>query len=247
MINIKTLVYFDLEATGLKSSGRPRISEIAFVAVNFEDIGELHLQIQNQIRNKNNQDYLFQIESLLPRVLNKLTLCVYPMATIMPEVTDITGLDNYNLTSQTRFDANTGDLLKTFLARLPNPVCLVAHNGNAYDFPLLKAEMKKASIHLGSEIVCADSYIGMKALFQNSIELIETVDTDNKRRQPPQSFSLENVHKHLLGCKPSRSHGAEADCLALLRTTAALGKEWLNWVENNSKLFSEYKAMWVWE
>ena len=57
MINIKTLVYFDLEATGLKSSGRPRISEIAFVAVNFEDIGELHLQIQNQIRNKNNQDY----------------------------------------------------------------------------------------------------------------------------------------------------------------------------------------------
>ena len=48
------------------------------------------------------------------------------MATIMPEVTDITGLDNYNLTSQTRFDAKTGDLLKTFLARLPNPVCLVA-------------------------------------------------------------------------------------------------------------------------
>ena len=79
------------------------------------------------------------------------------MATIMPEVTDITGLDNYNLTSQTRFDANTGDLLNTFLARLVNPVCLVAHNGNAYDFPLLKAEMKKASIHLGSEILCADS------------------------------------------------------------------------------------------
>jgi len=107
MINIKTLVYFDVEATGLKSSGRPRISEIAFVAVNFEDIVELHLKIQNQIRNKNTQDYLFHIESLLPRVLNKLTLCVYPMATIMQEVTDITGLDNYNLTSQTRFDANT--------------------------------------------------------------------------------------------------------------------------------------------
>ena len=33
MAEIKTLVYFDLEATGLKSSGRPRISELSFVAI----------------------------------------------------------------------------------------------------------------------------------------------------------------------------------------------------------------------
>ena len=38
MINVKTLVYFDLEATGLKSAGILRISEIAFVVVNFEDM-----------------------------------------------------------------------------------------------------------------------------------------------------------------------------------------------------------------
>ena len=243
MINIKTLVYFDIEATGLKSAGRPRISEIAFVAINFEDVEELHMKIQKQLRNKNNQDYLFQIECLLPRVLNKLTLCVYPMATIMPEVTDITGLDNYNLTDQHWFDANTGALLNIFLARLPSPVCLVAHNGNAYDFPLLKAEMEKASIHLGSEILCADSYIGMKAIIQNSNKLIESVD----KQRHPVTFSLVNLHKHLLSCKPSSSHGAEADCLALLRTTAALGKDWLNWVENNCKFFSECKKMWGWE
>ena len=36
------------------------------------------------------------IDSLLPRVMNKLTVCVYPMSVIRPEVTDITGLDNYN-------------------------------------------------------------------------------------------------------------------------------------------------------
>ena len=54
LINIKTLVYFNLEATGLKSAGSTRISEIAFVAVNFE---ELHMKIQNQLKNKNNQDY----------------------------------------------------------------------------------------------------------------------------------------------------------------------------------------------
>ena len=92
MTAIKTFVYFDLEATGLKSSGRPRISEISFVAVNSEHVEELNLKIQNHLRKRNNQDYVFQLESLLPRVLNKITLCVYPMATIMPEVSDITAL-----------------------------------------------------------------------------------------------------------------------------------------------------------
>ena len=33
-MNIQTIVYLDLESTGLKESGRPRISEISFIAVN---------------------------------------------------------------------------------------------------------------------------------------------------------------------------------------------------------------------
>ena len=49
MINIKTLVYFDLEATGLKSAGRPRVTEFAFVAVNFEDVEELHIKIHTKL------------------------------------------------------------------------------------------------------------------------------------------------------------------------------------------------------
>ena len=244
MAKIKTLVYFDLEATGLKSSGRPRISEISFVAVSSENVEELNCDIQNNFRNKFNQDYVLQLESLLPRVLNKLTLCVYPMATIMPEVSDITGLDNYNLTDQTRFDENTGYLLKNFLDRLPTPVCLVAHNGNIYDFPLLKAEMEKVCIQLSSGIFCVDSYIGMKAIFKNRNELTQV---DQSKKSIPQSYSLINLHKHLLSCKPTRSHGAEADCLALLRTTAVLGNEWLEWVKMNCKLFSDCKKMWGWE
>ena len=46
MSSIKTIVYFDLEATGLKSSGRPRITEISFVAVNSENLEELNLKIK---------------------------------------------------------------------------------------------------------------------------------------------------------------------------------------------------------
>ena len=81
MSEIKTVVYFDIEATGLKNSGRPRITEVSFVAVNTKDVLERRIEVG----------------SILPRIVNKLTLCVYPMAIIRPEVSEITGLDNYNL------------------------------------------------------------------------------------------------------------------------------------------------------
>ena len=38
MPEIKTYVYFDLEATGLKNSGKPRITELSLVAVNQQDV-----------------------------------------------------------------------------------------------------------------------------------------------------------------------------------------------------------------
>jgi hypothetical protein len=51
-----------------------------------------------------------------------------------------------------------------FLSRLPPPVCFIAHNGNLYDYPLLRAELEKAGSTLGSEILCVDSYVGIKEI-----------------------------------------------------------------------------------
>ena len=60
----------------------------------------------------------------------------------------------------------------------------------------------------------------------------------------PTSFSLINLHRHLLGCSPEQSHGAEADCLSLMRTTAALGYRWTDWVKENSQKFETCTEMW---
>jgi uncharacterized protein YprB with RNaseH-like and TPR domain len=49
MTDIGTLVYFDIEATGLKSSGRPRISEISFVALDTQEFFHLN---QKLLENK---------------------------------------------------------------------------------------------------------------------------------------------------------------------------------------------------
>ena len=154
MEDIRTFVYFDLEATGLKSSGRPRVCEISLIAVDSSDILDLHKSLLNSVRT--NEDTSIQVETFYPRIVNKLTLCVYPMATIVPLVSSMADLDNYNLTGQSKFDRKIGNLLNIFLSCVPSPVCLVAHNGSQYDFPLLKAEMEKAGTKIGSEILCVD-------------------------------------------------------------------------------------------
>ena len=63
MSELKTLVYFDIEATGLKRSGRPRICEMSFVALDIQDILQLGLRL--------NEDRKLCEESSLPRILNK--------------------------------------------------------------------------------------------------------------------------------------------------------------------------------
>ena len=240
MSKIKTLVYCDLEATGLKNCGRPRITELSLVAVNTESILDLNTMLISHLQKKR-----IKVESLFPRVMNKLTVCVYPMATIRPEVSVITGLDNYNLSGQATFDTKTGELLNSFLARLPAPLCLVAHNGDLYDFPLLKAELDKAGITLPPDTLCADSYIGIKEIFKNRDEF-QYFKTNMDFIHPgrPTSYSLINLHKQLLGCYPTQSHGAEADCLTLIRITAALGNTWVKWVQENCYQFSRCAKMW---
>ena len=328
MTEVKTLVYFDVEATGLKSAGRPRISELSLIAVNIQDVLKMSEAIKDNIQNRTIESRLLQLRKLSPRIVNKLTLCIYPMATIVPLVSDITGLDNYNLTGQSKFSKSTGDLINSFLSLLPAPVCLVAHNGNDYDFPLFKAEMDKTGTQLNSDILCIDSYVGIREIFrkeknivraenetvtevelteENEIvqmeidavsdliitgvfetEMAEGTSTEvnlskaeneetpksaryksniclppKKRKQyfsseiaksrkvlkfenpgEPTSFSLVNLHRHLLGCPPEQSHGAEADCLSLMRTTAAIGDKWIDWVKENCSKFEACKKMW---
>ena len=61
--------------------------EISLIAVDTSDILELHESLLNSISGRTNEDTIIQVETCSPRIVNKLTLCVYPMATIVPFVT----------------------------------------------------------------------------------------------------------------------------------------------------------------
>uniref|UniRef100_T1GPN5 Exonuclease domain-containing protein n=1 Tax=Megaselia scalaris TaxID=36166 RepID=T1GPN5_MEGSC len=62
------------------------------------------------------------LDKKIPRIVHKLNLVVRPLGPIDPTAEKITGLKMTTL----------------FLRRLQQPVCLIAHNGDNFDFKILK-------------------------------------------------------------------------------------------------------------
>lgn len=121
----RTLVFFDLESTGLPSKTIPvKITELCFWAVERS-----HFQASKPKE--------------IPRVTNRLNLCVNPAITIDPKASEITGLNNGDLEHQSPFNKETVNVILNFLQRLQKPVCLIAHNGDKFDFPLIKSEIAR--------------------------------------------------------------------------------------------------------
>lgn len=149
MESFKSIVVMDLESSGLPSSvGKTKITELSFVGVLVQHIMSCH-----------------KTRAKVPRVLQKLNLCFYPHKRIDFEATEITGLDNFMLEDIPVFNEDACALLIGFLERMPSPVCLVAHNGFKFDFPLLKAELSAKSQTFPDSIICADSLMAFRILY----------------------------------------------------------------------------------
>ena len=65
-------------------------------------------------------------------------------------------------------------ILQNFLLHLPKPICLVAHAGLSFDFPLLRSELEKvgflvqpkpAKMGLGEDLVVVDSLEAFRHIF----------------------------------------------------------------------------------
>lgn len=146
---MKSYVIFDLETTTLPCYGKSKITEISVIAVVRDHI----------IHHKD--------EAYLPRVLNKLTLCLYPQRIISLDAEKLTGLSNCLLEDQTPFNDNTFNILNDFIVRMPKPVCLIAHNGICFDFPILQAEVQSLGKKFPDDLWCADSLPAFRFLYSD--------------------------------------------------------------------------------
>lgn len=155
MPKFATFVFFDIETTGLpyEEYNQTKVTEFAFMACS-----------RNDVMN----------HTTVPRVIHKLTKCVHPGKSIDPvaskisgkhnvwkpyEVTkliwvncvSIAGLNEGNLQNECIFSKKTAGLIKLFLEELQAPICLVAHNGNRFDYPIFRKELDAVVIfHLNS-------------------------------------------------------------------------------------------------
>jgi DNA polymerase III alpha subunit (gram-positive type) len=202
---IKTFAFLDLETTGLpaQESNLTRITELCIVVCSVA-----HLKNQPQ-----------------PRVLHKLSMCFNPNRNISKKSVDITGLTNELLKDESQFDENAADLLVRFLSQLQQPVCLVAHNGNTFDYPILKAHLDSVGKSLPDTIVCCDS---LKIFRQ----------TNNKWKK----FSLALIYKRLFGVDPPNAHNAEADVISLMNCVL-VDPKFIDVAQRDSNCFSSIVAL----
>ncbi|XP_067140940.1 uncharacterized protein [Centruroides vittatus] len=141
---VQTLLFCDMESTGLPFDvglKNVRITELSLLAVD-------RVEFENSHGNM--------------RVINKLTLCFKPANRISSAAIHMTGLCNTSLQYQETFNQNTVKLIELFIERLNKPVCLLAHNGQGFDFPLLKAEFENTSATFSEPLLCADTLQAFK-------------------------------------------------------------------------------------
>uniref|UniRef100_A0A8D2D272 exodeoxyribonuclease III n=1 Tax=Sciurus vulgaris TaxID=55149 RepID=A0A8D2D272_SCIVU len=222
---MKTLIFLDLEATGLPFS-QPKVTELCLLAVH-------RCALESTLTSQGPSPTV----PLPPRVADKLSLCVAPGKACSPAASEITGLSTAVLAAHERqcFDNNLANLLLAFLQRQPQPWCLVAHNGDRYDFPLLQAELAMLGLaYIMDGAFCVDSIAALKALERAS---------GPSEHGPRKSYSLGSIYARLYGQAPVDSHTAEGDVLALLSICQWRPKALLQWVDTHARPFSTIRPM----
>lgn len=172
----QTFVFLDMESTGFE---KPKITEICLTAVHREEL----LNVSKNSAGSVGSTMEAKRETSLPRVADSITLCFNPGKPVEPYAYETSGLDNINLfgSRKRRFGDMEATLLILFLNRQDAPICMVAHNGKKFDFPLLKAELQRINLNFPCcEIRCGDTLQAFKDLDQIAV-------TGNGRLTNPRS------------------------------------------------------------
>ncbi|KAJ7317446.1 hypothetical protein JRQ81_003608 [Phrynocephalus forsythii] len=214
--DFQTFVFLDIETTGLPKD-RPRMAELCLFAVHRRS---LQRSLLRGAVTPSDQ---------LPRVIDKLTLCIDPQKPFTPTAEEITGLSNQNLEENCKPDLNGAavEAVQGFLGRQTGPICLVAHNGLGYDFPLLCAEFQRVGASLPPDTGCLDTLPALRELVKGAIG----------------NYQLGRLYLYFYGQEPLRAHSAEGDVITLLLVFLAKATELMEWASLNARSWGEIQPM----
>ena len=186
----ETMVFFDLETTGFRKDNR-FITEICMIATTQDNL--LSCQMDELLQNS-----------------DKIVLVVDPLSTIDSKAQSITQLTNHNIkrSEKLAFKQEAIRAISSFLSRQSQQICLLAHNGSTFDFPILRSHTKEnLSVTSPSlTFTCADTLQAFRQL--------------SKKNGKKESNGLEQLYKR---CFPNRTrknaHHAESDVIAMMEVT----------------------------
>nr|XP_054769539.1 three prime repair exonuclease 2-like [Lytechinus pictus] len=167
-LTIKSFVFLDFETSHLYPKDRPKIIELSLIAINRAGLLDPNVHTSLYLA-KNNENSTFDLSKVsLPRIVDKLTLCLDPGKYTSPHSARLTKMDKRKLDINKKlpFDEGVVTMLNIFLSRQDAPVCLVAHNGMRFDFPILRSEL--SGLTTGdppAELYCLDTLKGFRAGF----------------------------------------------------------------------------------
>lgn len=183
----ETFLFIDFETTDLND---PEVTEFCALAV-----------------NKNFPD----------RIREKLVMCCSTQKEISQEVSHLTGITNEMVSGRCRFSEDGVCILLSFMKMLPGPICLVAHNGDRFDFKILQTAVEK-------------KYGPQNVFSIDTLPLFKEIDGGKHK-----SYKLSCVRKRLFGDDATVvEHGAEADCEILSKCFFKLGC--VEFIESNYRL-----------
>ncbi|XP_043916401.1 three prime repair exonuclease 2 [Protopterus annectens] len=219
-LQFQTFVFIDTEATGT-GEDRPKIMEICLIAVHRYSVVNTLLDHRRLPQ--------------MPRIVDKLCLCMNPKKLVSQRAVELTGLSNENMTENQKqgFDDTTVTLLNAFLKKQTPPICLVAHFGLKYDFPLLKTELLRLNADLAGTIYCLDTYQALK-------EIYEKCGPKPKRKG---QYKLSELYRHYFKEYPAVTHGAEADVVTLACVFLCCSQQLLEWASLNSRSWEDIRPM----
>ncbi|XP_063535352.1 three prime repair exonuclease 2-like [Cydia strobilella] len=226
MAPIATYVFLDLGTTGLRSTD-PNITELHMIAFRCEDLRQ-YFRDGGEEHDAKLRDY----ETLHCRLENH----------VMWHISDISEEgEDYDLYKK----CSLKDKTVTFLEDLEKPVCLIAHSGNRFDFPLLKDELADAEGFSPKDIVCADTMAAFYDIFEPDSK--KTSYKERRRGSFPwpdyhfdkMSYRLEDVYKRMFGVKPMLEDAKDRN-KALVKIALDQGFEFMLWVAENNMPFTSF-------
>lgn len=154
----------------------------------------------------------------LPRRMTKLTQLFNPKKLIYPENEDVTGLNNIGLEDYPILSDGFCNAFKELILNLPKPVCLVAHYGEKYDFPIIVSEFLHATncqFDWG-DVVYADSLEVLKLLdkIETHLEIHDVQSQTEKHLNwflDDSVFAVPSPPLPKRRCIDAQPHNAEGD------------------------------------